>query len=655
MGEYAVPAEKKKEPPAFPQIPMQGSGTYYFSPPPRPTFTDALVETLFEYRNHAKVSLAIAQDMVLATRTMDGMEDLGPKIWKSLLDALMKEHDNRGKAFEAGDVLGYLKHFPFLAGVSPSQAGEFIGAMADSYNKAASEGRRAEWLAENLSSYGMWKAFAEVYTHAVQNPTQENLNMACLTFRMAALCTALDVLTFTAAAGVAKAVQAQLKVVMQQLIQQVRLGMEILLEHLGPELAYATSSGSVRASELRGFGAMMENTLDKAGKAVKPTTGGAAARGSGDGVAEKSASSQADDAGKAAKAEDAAKPGEKTPPSEQAAEAAGATRVVPTQLLKKARALLAELDLPAEQKAFFQQQLEYIEKNGISKATEKHLEQMKRMLVKHGFSEADSEVIGTLLGVSEALEYAPMHHTRPGEFFSVFAKQSDTGVDAAKFQRDMMLHDVGKDAVPDSLLRGAEDSPYRFPESGHLTDDGWRTIHSHPGLGMDMLEQLGRKGVISKQGMKLVREAKPIILGHHSYGGIPVEAVSREAWYARAFDTIDAMAGKRRGKPYPNSKTFDRMLHALEGPEYDSAVNSKVINWLKSFEGRVAYEWSYGNVAELGFKSVEELRQFTRASLQNAAQVPKFAGRSEKEIMDALFDAMRESKSVEEAVAKFIQ
>jgi response regulator RpfG family c-di-GMP phosphodiesterase len=121
-----------------------------------------------------------------------------------------------------------------------------------------------------------------------------------------------------------------------------------------------------------------------------------------------------------------------------------------------------------------------------------------------------------------------------------------------------LLHDVGKVAIPDSILMKA----------GPLTADEYEVMKRHAEIGASMLER-----------SPFLRPAKPAVLHHHERwdgGGYPLGLRGPEIPIAgrilAVVDTFDAIVTTR---PYRAARTFSDAIEELErcsGSQFDPAV-----------------------------------------------------------------------------------
>ena len=125
-------------------------------------------------------------------------------------------------------------------------------------------------------------------------------------------------------------------------------------------------------------------------------------------------------------------------------------------------------------------------------------------------------------------------------------------------RKGALLHDVGKIAIPDSILK----------KPGRLSDQEWVKIRLHPALGYGLVKEI-----------KLVKEAGNIILCHHERfdgTGYP-EGLKREEipLEARGFALADALDAITSHRPYRRERDFaaarDQIL-IHEGTQFDPRV-----------------------------------------------------------------------------------
>jgi putative nucleotidyltransferase with HDIG domain len=133
----------------------------------------------------------------------------------------------------------------------------------------------------------------------------------------------------------------------------------------------------------------------------------------------------------------------------------------------------------------------------------------------------------------------------------------DTGA-LESIRRGALLHDAGKMAIPDSVLK----------KPGPLTPKEWEVIRRHPALGYGLVRDL-----------KLVREVGNIILCHHERydgagypKGLKGEAIPLEARVFAVADTLDAVTSHRPYRAPRDFRAARRELVDNAGKQFDPRV-----------------------------------------------------------------------------------
>jgi HD-GYP domain-containing protein (c-di-GMP phosphodiesterase class II) len=125
-------------------------------------------------------------------------------------------------------------------------------------------------------------------------------------------------------------------------------------------------------------------------------------------------------------------------------------------------------------------------------------------------------------------------------------------------KKGALLHDVGKIAIPDAILK----------KNGPLSNLEWEKIKLHPSLGYGLIKEV-----------KLVREVGNIILFHHERfdgSGYPKKlgngAIPREARIFSLADALDAITSHR---PYRRRRSFavaQKEISDNSGTQFDPEV-----------------------------------------------------------------------------------
>jgi HD-GYP domain-containing protein (c-di-GMP phosphodiesterase class II) len=121
-----------------------------------------------------------------------------------------------------------------------------------------------------------------------------------------------------------------------------------------------------------------------------------------------------------------------------------------------------------------------------------------------------------------------------------------------------LLHDIGKLAVPDAILRAP----------GRLTDEQWALMRGHPEEGVRMLESV-----------PFLDQALDVVRHHHERwdgGGYPDGLRGEEIpLWARIFAVVDALDAMTADRPYRPRRPYEDALAEIarnSGTQFDPAV-----------------------------------------------------------------------------------
>ena len=136
-------------------------------------------------------------------------------------------------------------------------------------------------------------------------------------------------------------------------------------------------------------------------------------------------------------------------------------------------------------------------------------------------------------------------------------------VETQKIEIGAYLHDIGKIAIPDDILR----------KPGSLTDDEWEIMKSHSALGAAALRE-----------MPEFRDVAPIVLHHHErYDGagypsrLPGERIPLGSRIISVLDAYDALTTDR---PYRKARSIEVAGTELligKGTQFDPDVVDAVL------------------------------------------------------------------------------
>lgn len=128
----------------------------------------------------------------------------------------------------------------------------------------------------------------------------------------------------------------------------------------------------------------------------------------------------------------------------------------------------------------------------------------------------------------------------------------------SNIKKGALLHDIGKIAIPDSILK----------KPGTLSPKEWEKIKRHPALGFGLIKEI-----------KLVKEVGNIILFHHERydgKGYPKQLRNKKIpSEARIFALADALDAITSHRPYREEKSFSyakKEIQKHSGTQFDPEV-----------------------------------------------------------------------------------
>lgn len=143
-------------------------------------------------------------------------------------------------------------------------------------------------------------------------------------------------------------------------------------------------------------------------------------------------------------------------------------------------------------------------------------------------------------------------------------------------RKGALLHDVGKIAIPDSILK----------KPGRLTTTEWEKVKLHPVLGYGLVKEI-----------KLVKEVGNVILYHHERfdgkgypKGLKKEEIPLEARIFALADALDAITSHRPYRKERSFKAAKRDIEENKGKQFDpNVVDAFCSMKLEDWE-RIRYE-----------------------------------------------------------------
>lgn len=174
---------------------------------------------------------------------------------------------------------------------------------------------------------------------------------------------------------------------------------------------------------------------------------------------------------------------------------------------------------------------------------------------------------GTLRSLAAALDARDSetggHSERVAELTMAVATEMGLQQDSDEWrslERGALLHDVGKIAVPDHILRKPE----------RLSEDEWQSMREHPRAGFEIL-----------QSVDFLRDAASLVLAHHESfdgTGYPNGLMGEEIPLgARIFAVVDAFDAMTQDRPYRKGIVPSEALAEIlecSGTQFDPEVVS---------------------------------------------------------------------------------
>jgi len=177
----------------------------------------------------------------------------------------------------------------------------------------------------------------------------------------------------------------------------------------------------------------------------------------------------------------------------------------------------------------------------------------------------------TLSGWSKALEYRDQetegHSARVTEMAVKLAKSLGvSGSDLDDFYRGALIHDIGKMAIPDSILL----------KKGELTEDEWKVVKKHPLHAKNLLENI-----------PYLKLALTIPYSHHERwdgSGYPNGLAGENIPFAaRIFAVVDVWDALTSDRPYRDAWSEDKTIAYLQeesGQLFDPQIVAKFLRLL---------------------------------------------------------------------------
>jgi len=188
------------------------------------------------------------------------------------------------------------------------------------------------------------------------------------------------------------------------------------------------------------------------------------------------------------------------------------------------------------------------------------------------YDELDEYLNSILLLASQAIDlrdtYTGFHSYNTAIYAALIAKQLGMNKkEIRKIFEAALLHDIGKIAIPDKILK----------KSGKLTDEEYEVIKQHPAIGAEMLIRVGGK----------LKEFSRLVHDHHErYDGKGYPKGIRQTRYDIAIITLaDALDAMTSPRVYRKALSYDEVLSEIEknsGTQFHPVVVKAFIELLKT-------------------------------------------------------------------------
>lgn len=225
-------------------------------------------------------------------------------------------------------------------------------------------------------------------------------------------------------------------------------------------------------------------------------------------------------------------------------------------------------------KSLFRENVSFLQK--LKKLKVEHERNMRKALELEEIYNSTLENLMTALDLRDVETFG--HSRTVAKYSQVLAKIlgiKDSSI-LDNIKKGALLHDVGKIAIPDSILK----------KPASLTEEEWEKIKLHPTLGFGLIKEI-----------KLVKEAGNIILCHHERydgkgypTGLKGEEIPLEARIFALADALDAITSHRPYRKERDFQTAKKIINENSGSQFDpKAVEAFCSLSLEKWE-KIRYE-----------------------------------------------------------------
>ncbi len=253
-------------------------------------------------------------------------------------------------------------------------------------------------------------------------------------------------------------------------------------------------------------------------------------------------------------------------------------------------AIFSAINNELHKRDILRKNLSYVKK--LSRLQKEQQKNIKKTLEMEEIYDATLENLMTALDLRDVETFG--HSRTVAKYSQMLAgileiKDRDT---LDNIRKGALLHDVGKIAIPDSILKK--------PDS--LTQEEWKKVRLHPTLGYGLIKEI-----------KMLEEVGNIILYHHEKydgtgypKGLKKEEIPLEARIFSLADALDAITSYRPYRKERDFKTARKEIRAHSGKQFDPQVveafcSMSLDNWEK-----IRYETTQFLPAFLSMRQLSE-------------------------------------------------
>jgi putative nucleotidyltransferase with HDIG domain len=208
-------------------------------------------------------------------------------------------------------------------------------------------------------------------------------------------------------------------------------------------------------------------------------------------------------------------------------------------------------------------------KKNLAEENAAHVRHLRRLRLeqsknRHNASELEEIYNATLENLMTALDLRDVetlgHSLTVAKYSQALAQLIGIkdGSTLDNIRKGALLHDIGKIAIPDSILK----------KTSRLSTSEWEKVKLHPVLGYGLIKEI-----------KMVKEVGNIILYHHEKydgtgypKGLKKEAIPLEARIFALADALDAITSHRPYRKERDFKTAKKGIQENRGKQFDLKV-----------------------------------------------------------------------------------